>query len=94
MTPARPYGPSRPHREPARAEPVALSDLCAPADTYAAALALLGAGFADEAHAVLTSGADAGFPHCRTAAELLERNPPSTDAARRIIQAATEEAAT
>lgn len=88
MTPARPYGPSRPHREPARPEPIAYAALCAPADTQRTALALLAAGFTDEAHAILVSGADAGFPACRLAAGMLERNPPATAEARRILLAA------
>jgi hypothetical protein len=90
MTPARPYGPSRPHREPARPEPLVYADLCAPAVTHRTALALLAAGFIDEAHTILTSGADAGFPACRLAAGMLERNPPSTSEAKRILQAAVE----
>ena len=91
MTPARPYGPSRPHREPTRPEPLVYADLCRPADTHRTALALLAAGFTDEAHAILTSGADAGFPACRLAAGMLERNPPATGEARRILQAAVEQ---
>jgi hypothetical protein len=91
MTPARPYGPSRPHREPARPEPLVYADLCRPADTQRAALQLLAAGFTDEAHAILTSGADAGFPACRLAAGMLERNPPATGEARRILKAAVEQ---
>ena len=92
MTPARPHGPSSPHRATTRPEPIALAALCAPADTYAAALALLGAGYADEAHAILTSGADAGFPQCRAAADLIERNPPSITSARALITAALDAA--
>jgi len=91
MTPARPCGPSRPHREPARPEPLVYADLCAPADTHRAALALLAAGFIDEAHAILCSGADAGFPACRLAAGMLERNPPATGEARRILTTALDQ---
>jgi hypothetical protein len=85
MTPARRPAP----RQPA---PLSLAALSSPADTYAAALSLLGAGYVDEAHAVLTSGADAGFPACRAAADQIERNPPRGDAARRLIAAALDAA--
>jgi hypothetical protein len=63
-----------------------------PADTYAAALALLRAGYSDEAHAILTSGADAGTPLCRAAADLIERNPPAITSARALITAALDAA--
>jgi hypothetical protein len=54
------------------------------------ALALLAAGFIDQAHAMLASGADAGFPACRHAAGMLERNPPVVAEARRILTAALD----
>ena len=91
LPPARPFGPSRPHREPARLEPLVYADLCRPADTHRTALALLAAGFTDEAHAILASGVDAGFPACRHAAGMLERNPPAVAEARRILTAALEQ---
>jgi hypothetical protein len=78
------------HRAPFRPEPIVLATAGAPADTHRTALALLAAGFIDEAHTILCSGADAGFPACRLAAGMLERNPPATGEARRILQAAVE----
>jgi hypothetical protein len=90
MMPARPYGPAGVHRAPFRPEPIVLATAGDPADTQRAALQLLAAGFTDEAHAILCSGADAGFPACRLAAGMLERNPPATGEARRILQAAVE----
>jgi len=90
MTPARPYGPAGAHRWPSRPEPIVLATPGAPADTQRTALALLAAGSIDEAHAILASGADAGFPACRMAAGMLERNPPATGEARRILTAALE----
>jgi len=90
MTPARPYGPAGAHRWPSRPEPIVLATPGAPADTQRAALALLAAGSIDEAHAILASGADAGFPACRHAAGMLERNPPAVAEARRILTAAVE----
>lgn len=88
LTPARRYGPAGVHRPPAQPEPIAYAELCTPADCYAAALGLLNAGFTDEAHTVLASGADSAFPACRAAAQELERDPPAAAAAIKIIAAA------
>jgi|GEM_PF-3293935 hypothetical protein len=76
------------HRWPSKAEPVVLAAAGDPADTQRTALALLAAGFIDQAHAILASGADAGFTACRMAAGMLERNPPAVGEARRILTAA------
>lgn len=94
MMPARPYGPAGVHRAPWRSEPIVLAAAGDPADTQRTALALLAAGSIDEAHAILASGADAGFPACRHAAGMLERNPPAVGEARRILTAALKEDAT
>jgi hypothetical protein len=90
MMPARPYGPAGMHRAPFRPEPIVLATAGDPADTQRMAMAMLTAGSIDQAHAILTSGADAGFPACRLAAGMLERNPPATGEARRILMAAVE----
>lgn len=92
LTPARRFGPAGVHRQPAQPEPIAYSDLCAPADCYAAVLALLNAGFTDEAHTILESGAGAGFPACSAAARELVRDPPAAAAAIKLITAALDAA--
>jgi len=91
MTPARPYGPAGMHRWPSRPEPIVLAAAGDPADTQRTALALLAAGFVDQAHAILASGADTGFAACRMAAGMLERDPPAIGEARRILTAALEQ---
>lgn len=91
MTPARPYGPAGMHRAPWRSEPIVLATPGDPVDTQRTALALLAAGFIDQAHAILASGADAGFAACRHAAGMLERNPPAIGEAARILAAALEQ---
>lgn len=88
LTPARRFGPAGMHRQPAHPEPIAYADLCAPADCYAAALGLLNAGFNDEAHTILESGARSGFPACSAAARELVRDPPAAAAAVKLITAA------